>query len=61
MKIRKTLFLFFIPLFSFGQFIDTPKNEKIDEYYLYGKKIIKQFWKENGQNKTVMEIILSNK
>ena len=60
MKIRKTLFLCFIPLFSFGQFIGAPKNEKIDEYYLDGKKIIKQFWKENEQNKTVMEITSSN-
>lgn len=60
MKIRKTLFLLFIPLLSFGQFIGTPKNENIDEYYLDGKKIIKQFWKENEQNKTVMEITSSN-
>ena len=56
MKIRKTLILLFIPFFTYGQFLGTPTNEKVDEYYVDGKTIIKQTWKDKEQAKTVMEI-----
>ena len=57
---KKLLFLLvFIPIVSFGQF-DTGNsitNKNLNSYYDDGKKVIEKTWVEDGQAKTLVEVV----